>query len=93
MLRNLKASANSINPSVTFTELSQPPDCGNLFMALGKKAKNMKGKAKAEPKTAIPKIGRKTSAPVAEATKSVPYNWSSARKRNQSERKCHEKHS
>ena len=71
MLKNLKARASSIKPKVTLMEFSQPPDCGKLFIAFGKRAKNMNGKAKAAPKVAIPNTGRKNSPP-AEATKRLP---------------------
>ena len=45
--KNLKASANSKNPSTTFTLFNQPPDFGSVFNHAGKAANNPNGIAKA----------------------------------------------
>ena len=45
--RNFSASANSKNPSTTFTEFIQLPERGNEFNQLGKAANKVNGIAKA----------------------------------------------
>ena len=55
--KNLKASANSKNPSTTFTELSHPPDWGSELSHPGKAAKRANGKAMAMENPNIPIIG------------------------------------
>ena len=54
--KNFKANANSKKPKVTLTLVIHPPDLGMDLRALGKKANNPKGSAKANPKPAIPKV-------------------------------------
>src|SRR5579871_5207071 len=71
MLKNLNASAISINPRITFTVLSQPPDFGRDFNQFGKNANNVNGIANANPKANIPTIGFKNSPP-AEVTSKLP---------------------
>lgn len=56
LLRNLKASATSANPSTTFTVFSQPPDLGRELIQPGKAANKPKGRARASPKPAIPDV-------------------------------------
>ncbi len=58
LLKNLSPNANKINAKTTFTELSQPPDFGNLLSAEGNNASKVKGAAKARPKKNIPIRGR-----------------------------------
>lgn len=48
------AKATSINPKITFTVLSHPPDFGKDSNQLGKAANKAKGKANANPKPPIP---------------------------------------
>src|SRR5690554_6344088 len=55
--RNLKARASSRNPRTTFTELSQPPDCGSELSQPGKAAKSANGRAIAKLKPNRPIIG------------------------------------
>ena len=52
--RNLKASANSTKPNITFIELVQEPDFGSLLIIFGKNANNVNGIANATPKPNIP---------------------------------------
>ena len=54
--RNLKASANSKNPKVTFTVVNQPPDFGSDCNQLGNMANSAKGKANANPNPPIPAV-------------------------------------
>lgn len=65
--KNLKASANSINPRITFTVVSQPPDFGNECNHCGNKANKVNGNANAIPKPSKPK--KSDEPPI---TKSVP---------------------
>ena len=55
--KNLKASAISKKPKDTFTELSQPPDCGKEFNHPGNAANKANGKAMANENPSIPIIG------------------------------------
>src|SRR5690606_2140372 len=55
--KNLKARASSRKPSDTFTVLSQPPDLGISFKNAGKRAKRIKGMARATEKPSIPMAG------------------------------------
>ena len=48
--KNLNANANSINPKITFTVVSQPPDFGNDCNHCGNKANKVNGNANAIPK-------------------------------------------
>src|SRR5690349_2436354 len=45
--RNLKASANSAKPKITFTPFIQPPDLGREFNQEGNAANKLNGIAKA----------------------------------------------
>ena len=54
--RNLRARANSKNPSTTFTLFIHPPDLGNLLSNPGKAAKNPNGKARASPNPPMPMV-------------------------------------
>ena len=54
--KNLKASANSKNPSTTFTVVIQPPDFGNEFNQAGNMANKANGSANAKPKPTIPEV-------------------------------------
>src|SRR5690625_7650760 len=54
--KNLNASASSKNPITTFTELSQDPDLGNLFIKDGKVAKMANGRARERPNPPIPTV-------------------------------------
>ena len=49
VIRNFILKASMINPNTTFTELSHPPDLGNLLIIDGKSANIVKGRAKARP--------------------------------------------
>ena len=71
MIRNCIPNARITKPKTTFTELSQPPDFGNLFSNAGKKANNVNGNAKANENPNIPTIGFITS-PVAASTNNPP---------------------
>ena len=55
--RNFSAKASSRKPSVTLTTFIQPPDLGMDFSHEGKRAKSVKGKAKAMAKPSIPRAG------------------------------------
>ena len=55
--RNLKASANSKKPKITFTKFYQPPGFGNEFNQPGNAAKKANGSAIAKEKPNIPIIG------------------------------------
>ena len=55
--KNLKAKANSKNPSDTLTVFNQLPDFGNEFNQPGNMANSIKGKAIADEKPSIPIIG------------------------------------
>ena len=57
----MKPSATSTNPSTTFTELSQPPLLGSFLSIEGKKAKRVKGRAKASEKASMVTIGLQNS--------------------------------
>src|SRR5258708_28986734 len=71
MLKNLNASAISINPNTTFTVFNQPPDFGKDFNQFGKKAKVVNGIAKASAKANMPTIGFRNSPP-ADETNMLP---------------------
>ena len=66
--RNLKARANSKNPSTTFTEFIQLPDLGKVLSQAGKAANNPNGNANAEEKPSITKKGPMYSPLVAACT-------------------------
>lgn len=54
-------SATSMNPSTTFTELSHPPLLGSFLSIDGKKAKTVKGSAKATENASMVTIGLQNS--------------------------------
>ncbi|MPN02395.1 hypothetical protein SDC9_149611 [bioreactor metagenome] len=70
--RNLRANANSRNPSTTFTELSHPPDLGRLVNHDGKMAKSTKGMARAMANPSMPMAGPRMLPDTAASTNSVP---------------------
>src|SRR5690554_3756494 len=59
LLRNFKPKASRIKAKTTLTELSHPPDLGNLLSADGKMASSVNGNANASPKKNIPSRGRR----------------------------------
>src|SRR5207247_9776482 len=69
--RNFIAAATSINPIVTFTELSQLPLLGSAVSILGSSARTKNGAAKATEKPSMPIAGHSQS-PCAVATRTVP---------------------
>ena len=69
--RNLKAKANSKNPSTTFTVFNQPPDLGKEFIQPGKAANRPNGSANANEKPNIPTNGAIPPI-VADSTSKVP---------------------
>ena len=69
--KNLKAKANSKNPSTTFTVFNQPPDFGSEFNHPGNAANSAKGKAIAKENPNIPIIGAKPPFEAA-STNNVP---------------------
>ena len=76
--RNFSASANSKNPSVTFTLFIQEPDFGRLFNQAGNIANSVNGNANAKENPNIPTNGcigmtpNKAPAPDADCTKRLP---------------------
>src|SRR5690349_15259583 len=55
--RNLTAAAISKKPITTFTELSQPPDLGNVCRMRGTVARIKNGSANTVEKTSMPRSG------------------------------------
>src|SRR5579871_2136565 len=70
---NFSAAAISRKPITTFTLLSQPPDFGNAFIALGKSASKKNGSAKTDANTVMPTSGTNHS-PRENETINVPTN-------------------
>ncbi len=71
MLRNFSPKASSMNPRITLTEFSHPPDFGRDVSQDGNMANRVKGSAKASPKPSIPTIGW-SNCPPADCTRTVP---------------------
>ena len=71
--KNLRASASSINPRVTFIVFSQPPDFGSLLRTFGNMANKAKGNPRAKPKPLIPAVNSHApESPESEPANKVP---------------------
>src|SRR5690554_1823902 len=70
--KNLRATANTIKPSATFTELSQLPDLGRVFNQEGKMAKRVNGIANANANPNMPMAGARRFPCVAASTSNHP---------------------